>query len=151
MMRPCGRSVLLTRAAVDLTIGDERAQRARRVDPARPWPAAPEAVLAIFRRVDPVEADLGAGDDKAVAVDHLRGAGDIRALPPRQPARRNKPGERHRDKGEHPHVTRRPGQQRVDAVHATRCKGSVNHRVQPRLESMIPKSGHRFSEKIMLQ
>src|ERR1043166_713729 len=67
-------TVLLARAAGDRTIGDERAQRARGVDPARPRPAAAEAVLAIFRGIDAVETDLHAGDGEAVAIDHPRGA-----------------------------------------------------------------------------
>src|ERR1043166_3079985 len=67
-------AVLLARAAGDRTVGDERAQRARRVDPARPRPAAAEAVLTIFRGVDAIEADLHAGDRQAVAVDHARGS-----------------------------------------------------------------------------
>src|ERR1051326_4377585 len=65
-------TVLLARAAGDRAPGDQRPQGARGLDPARPRPAAPEAVLAIFRGVDAVEADLHAGDRQAIAVDHLR-------------------------------------------------------------------------------
>jgi hypothetical protein len=50
--------------------------------------------LPIFRRVDAVETDLHAGDDEAVAVDHLRAARDIRGLAPGEPAGGGERGER---------------------------------------------------------
>src|ERR1700738_2458043 len=87
-------AVLLARAAGDGAGGDQRAQRARGIDPARPRPAAPEAGLAIFRGVDAVETDFYAGDDEAVAVDHLRAARDIRGLAPGEPASGGERGER---------------------------------------------------------
>src|ERR1043166_2054411 len=62
-------AVLLARAAGDWTVGNERAQRARRVDPARPRPAAAEAVLQIFRGIGAIEPDFYAGDREAIPVD----------------------------------------------------------------------------------
>src|ERR1700736_3620936 len=73
-------AVLLARAAGDRAGSDQRAQRARGIDPARPRPTAPEAGLAIFGGVDAVETDFYASDDEAVAVDHLRAARDIRGF-----------------------------------------------------------------------
>src|SRR5437588_43617 len=99
-------TVLLARAAGDRAGGDQRAQRARGIDPARPRPAAPEAGLAIFRGIDAVEADLHARDDEAVAVDHLRTARDIGSLAPGEPAGGGERGERQRNEREHAHVAR---------------------------------------------
>ena len=47
---------------------------------AGPGPPGAVASLAAFRRIDALEPHLDAADDKAVAVDGARGAGDVGAV-----------------------------------------------------------------------
>src|ERR1043166_2045791 len=113
-------AVLFARAAGDRAVGDERAQDAGRVDPAGPRPAAAEAVLPIFRRVDAVEAYFHPGDHEAVAIDDARLAGDVGALPLDEPAGGGQPGERDCDQGKYARVARDPRIKGIRAVPVAR-------------------------------